>query len=147
MLEHKKAIRDAASQSDVETLEKLWIEAEDVCALAEARMRILLAKLEPPVLGEPPLWLQESIPAAANKNVGLLIRALVNKVPDLPEPYIYHGLSVGVVIVSWSKITWVVNPSNIRWPGVNVRTFARGLKPVQAWYQAFGAVDAASKLF
>lgn len=151
--------RDAIAQID-----SIWERIEDVSAVAEARMRLLLKKVDPPAVSSQPEWLRHGIEElrrdlreagpqynAAIESASRLICSVCSALEVASSTIAQADLSAslfGGIEVEWKAerdLMWIVWPPRLSWPGVHVRVYSRtgdGAKlNANTFHQAFGVVD------
>lgn len=121
-------------------IDGIWARVEEVAALAESRMRILLKRVAPPNLGAEPAWLgdalrqlvaseearEERLHPSAVETTRRLVRAVVAEIPDAhAELEVTPGGGISVVWRSPRTLRWTVTPARLPWPGVNCRMYVQ----------------------
>lgn len=133
--EIKDAYEKLDPQAALRKICDIWTKLDESVQLAEARTRILLAKLPPPELAAMPNWLDEQLPAMMNgdDDTGPPNRAAVESSIRLIRACVHHAPSLGAsvtnaplgrVSVDWDlptgKIRWLVGTADLPWPGASV---------------------------
>lgn len=127
-----RAYNSLEADEAIREIEEIWAELLVCSDMAEARVRLLLPRVEKPVLADTPEWLADQIIAlvgqdcdqSAIESAEKLIRAVLHAVPDAPEADLSPS-AFGAVEVSWGAgLHWLVYEPRLDWPGVNVRVFS-----------------------
>lgn len=149
-----KASSNADPMEAVREIDMIWNELLSCTAMAEARMRILVARMDKPVLAYRPEWFSEQVPAlhedgsideATIHCVRDLICAVAHTVNNMPAAEITPD-AFGCVQVAWSeqRLYWIVAPPRLRWPGVDVRAYEEkpgtGVLGAETFHHAAGVI-------
>jgi hypothetical protein len=157
------AVRSASCLSDprdaLRAIDAIWSQIDEVSTLAESRMRILLKRVERPVLAESPEWLApvlEALKETGDPDLGpphptavesarRLVLATLAEVQGSRKASLEPSPG-GSVAVTWPRgLRWLVALPRLPWPGVNVRVYtgsdATDLE-ARTYHQAFGVIEA-----
>jgi hypothetical protein len=119
----------------------IWEKLDEASRLAEARSRVLLARIKSPPLVDSPSWLDRQVrklkttdaeeapvrPEAV-ESASKAIRACLATIRRGAKARIAHGIN-GRVEVDWEvsegRLQWMVEAPEIPWPGVKVFALSR----------------------
>ncbi|WP_437636563.1 hypothetical protein [Sorangium sp. So ce854] len=159
------AIRQASDSPEphdaIAQIDSIWERVEDVSAVAEARMRLLLKKVAPPALSSQPAWLRDGIEElrrdlggtgpqynSAIESASRLICSVLEVAGSTTAQAVLSASLFGGVEVEWRTardLMWIVWPPRLNWPGVHVRVYSRpgdGAKLIaNTFHQAFGVIN------
>lgn len=169
--EADQAIRFAYDNQEpceaLKTISRIWEHLDHASELAAARSRLLMGKVDKPLLAELPKWFEDQEPGlrdeeegqiAANplavESAALLVRgalAAVGETDDV-EAEVATG-PLGRVIIHWQipglRLEWLVEATDLPWPSVKVYHLLRrhdaappGPPKTRIFHNAFDAVEA-----
>jgi hypothetical protein len=137
----------------ISAIAQIWEQLVRAEQFAEARMRLCLAKVDEPALVDCPSWLMEPVKELSSSEDGLsashplaiesaekLIRLVYTRNSQwqsLPE---VEKAPLGQVAVTWEtnrrRVTWLVAPSRLPWPGIEVKSTLMEMQGAQPHVEA-----------
>ena len=150
--EIRQLYQHSPSAESIKEIESVWNDLEEVCYLAEAKMRLLI-KRQPPVILAPEPDNFRSIHNSLTRNTDdisacpscvaddtiSLVRVLIGKYPEIDANIIrISKFGFGTAEVSFGKgFLWLIQRSYISFPGIRARVMYSnntGLKPKNFYY-------------
>ena len=157
-----KEASELPAEQAIRAIDEIWGRLDEMCSLAESRMRILLAQVQKPELAAEPTWMTaalselreqapqchpEAVEAARKLALAFVARNAGVQATFTPSP-------LGAVTVRWdvpSGLRWLVVAPKLPWPGTHARVYWRSspqLPALEAWtyHYAEGVLERSAAL-